>query len=103
MASKYGKGYFTVANEVHEYDGPTLTIVSPGYKHDETTEKFSTLFIVLFEFNSPELFKPFNTSKTTNIGLSLASSYQIMMAHDSWNFLKKCKMKNKKENPIIEK
>lgn len=29
-----------------------------------------------------KLFKPFNASKTTNIGLSLASSYQIMMAHD---------------------
>ena len=55
-----GKGYFTVANEVHEYDGPTLTIVSPGHKHDETTEKFSTLFIVLFEYNGPEIFKPFN-------------------------------------------
>lgn len=55
-----GKGSLTFANEVATYDGPTITIVKPGYKHDETTEKFSTLFIILFEVDNPNLLKPFS-------------------------------------------
>jgi len=55
-----GKGTVTVSNEVYDYDGPTITIVKPGHKHDETTENFSTLFIILFEINNPNILKPFN-------------------------------------------
>lgn len=55
-----GKGSFTVSNEVYDYDGPTITIVKPGHRHDETTKEFSTLFIVLFELNNSSILKPFN-------------------------------------------
>ena len=43
-----GKGKITVSNEVYNYQGPTISIVSPGNKHDEETEEFSQIYIVLF-------------------------------------------------------
>ena len=58
-----GKGMITADNDLEEYDGPTITIVRPGIKHDETTKEFSRLFIVLFEFKKDELFKPFTKLK----------------------------------------
>lgn len=53
-----GKGKITVSNEVHNYEGPTISIVSPGNKHDEETEEFSQIYIVLFEIDNDILFKP---------------------------------------------
>lgn len=53
-----GKGKITVSNEVYNYSGPTINIVSPGKKHDEETEEFSQIYIVLFEIDDKSLFKP---------------------------------------------
>lgn len=58
-----GKGTITADGDVFDYEGPTITIVRPGIKHDETTKEFSRLFIVLFEFKKDELFKPFTQLK----------------------------------------
>lgn len=58
-----GKGTLTVDNEVYHYEGPTISIVSPNLKHDEKTEEFTTVFIVLFEMNSSCLLKPFTLLK----------------------------------------
>ena len=55
-----GSGEITLSNEMHAYDGPTITIVGPRYKHDETVKSFSRLYIVLFELNEKNIFKPFN-------------------------------------------
>lgn len=51
-----GKGKITVENEVYNYSGPTISIVGPGKKHDEETEEFSQLYIVLFELDDNTLF-----------------------------------------------
>lgn len=51
-----GKGKITVENEVYNYSGPTISIVGPGKKHDEETEEFSQLYIVLFELDDNRLF-----------------------------------------------
>ena len=53
-----GKGKITISNEVYNYQGPTISIVSPGNKHDEETEEFSQIYIVLFEVDDKTLFKP---------------------------------------------
>lgn len=52
-----GKGKITVANEVYNYSGPTISIVSPGKKHDEETIEFSQLYIVLFELDDNTMFE----------------------------------------------
>lgn len=60
-----GKGTITADKEVSEYDGSTITIVSPSTKHDEKTETFTRLFIILFEAEKGLLSKPFYKLKLT--------------------------------------
>lgn len=58
-----GKGTISVEKETYTYDGPTLTVVGPGLLHDEKTDQKSKLFILLFDTDEPELFKPFTIIK----------------------------------------
>lgn len=58
-----GKGTLTVDNEVYHYDGPSISIVSPNLKHDEKTEQFTTVFIVLFDLLPTHILKPFTLLK----------------------------------------
>lgn len=58
-----GKGIVTADNDTYEYEGPTITIVSPGIKHDETNIEFSRLFIILFQLKNENLIKPFTKLK----------------------------------------
>ena len=60
-----GRGKITVSNEVNGYFGPTISIVGPNIKHDETTEEFSKLFIVLFDIDNKKLFNTYNLVKLT--------------------------------------
>lgn len=61
-----GCGKITVSNEVYGYFGPTISIVGPNIKHDETTEEFSKLFIVLFDVNNKKLFENYKLVKLTD-------------------------------------
>lgn len=54
-----GAGVITVDNEMHHYTGPTFTIVSPQLKHDEKTEEFTKVFIILFELDEEVDLLPF--------------------------------------------
>lgn len=44
-----GRGLITAGGDAVEYNGPTLTVVSPSVKHDEKTQEASNLYIILFE------------------------------------------------------
>lgn len=57
-----GKGVVTADNDVYEYDGATVTIVSPDVKHEEKTQEFTQLYFTLFETDAP-LAKKFQTLK----------------------------------------
>lgn len=58
-----GEGNIAVDKDTYTYVGPTLTVVSPGIHHDEVVNQKSKLYILLFDFDEPELFKPFNIFK----------------------------------------
>ena len=58
-----GSGNISVEKDSYSYDGPTLTVVSPGLLHDEIVSQKSKLYIILFDTDEPEAFKPFNLFK----------------------------------------
>lgn len=58
-----GSGTISVEQETYSYNGPTLTIVNPGLLHDEKTNTKSQLYILLFDIDIPNVFKPFNLFK----------------------------------------
>lgn len=58
-----GSGEITLSDDVYEYDGPTITIVGPKHKHDETIKKYSKLYIVLFDLNDKGILNSFNSLK----------------------------------------
>ncbi|MCI5745405.1 MAG: AraC family transcriptional regulator [Erysipelotrichaceae bacterium] len=58
-----GKGTLTVDNEVYQYEGPCISIVSSNLKHDEKTEEFTTVYIVLFDMTTKDILKPFTLLK----------------------------------------
>lgn len=55
-----GRGTVTAEGDTVEYVGPTLTLMSPSIKHDEKTQEFSSLYIVLFETDGIEIPKQFS-------------------------------------------
>lgn len=57
-----GKGTVTADNDVYEYEGATLTIVSPDIKHEEKTQEFTRLYFTLFQTNAI-LIKKYQTLK----------------------------------------
>ena len=58
-----GSGNISVEKDTYTYDGPTLTVVSPGLLHDEIVSQKSKLYILLFDCDEPQAFKPFNLFK----------------------------------------
>lgn len=55
-----GRGYITAGGDAIEYQGPTLTVVSPAIKHDEKTQEASNLYIILFEAGDVTIPKQFS-------------------------------------------
>lgn len=55
-----GRGVITAGGDAVEYDGPTLTLVSPSVKHDEKTQDASNLYIILFEAEEVTIPKQFS-------------------------------------------
>ena len=58
-----GMGTIAVEKEAYTYSGPTLTIASPGFLHDEKTNQKSKLYIVLFDMDKDLKLEPFNLFK----------------------------------------
>lgn len=55
-----GRGSITAGAEAIEYEGPTLTVVSPSTKHDEKTQEESCLYIILFDAGEMTIPKQFS-------------------------------------------
>ena len=77
-----GKGIITADNDVYEYNGPTITIVSPSIKHDEKTLEFSRLFIILFELKNKDAFKPFTSLKLSENDVEVFTNLFFKMQNE---------------------
>ena len=71
-----------IIDNISEYDCDANVQVSLYSEQEKLIISISDDCSIIDSGTMSKMFQPFNTNKTTHIGLSLSSSYQIVMAHE---------------------